>query len=310
MKVLPVQSAGRVCLLLVAMLLAVAGPLVAQEGPPRKGQPPAPQQTPGAAPAAAGDQKKQPRAHSQDEADAFQKLMSEQNPDAQIKLIEDFLLAYPNTELKEYSYQAATQAYQAKNDYNKVLTYGELTLNENENNLVALLVLASAIPERTAKSDIDKEAKLTQAEQYAKRGLEVLSKLTMPPNSTEEQWTQARKDAESTPHAALGMIALIREDFPKAETEFQTATELTSRPDPVTLYRLGLCYSFEKKFDAALQALAKAASSGGVKVSGADGATRDLVAEAQDYVHKAKAATDTPVSGTLPPVAAPANVNP
>jgi tetratricopeptide (TPR) repeat protein len=300
--------------LLAAMLVVVAGPLVAQDGPPRKGAPPASPQAAGTAQGSAsgapGEQKKQPRAHSQDEADAFQKIMGEQTPDAQIKLIEDFLLAYPNTELKEYAYQAATQAYQAKNDYNKVLTYGELTLNENENNLVALLVLASAIPERTAKNDIDKESKLTQAEQYAKRGLEVLGKLTMPANLTEEQWTQARKDAESTPHAALGMIALIREDFPKAETEFQTATDLTSRPDPVTFYRLGLCYSFEKKYDPALQALAKAASSGGVKVTGADGATRDLVAEAKDYVVKAKAATDTPVSGTLPPVAAPGAARP
>ena len=309
MKFLPVRNAARAVLLLAAFLVAVAGPLAAQEGPPRKGAPAAsPQQAPGAS----ADQKKQPRAHSQDEADAFQKLMSEQRPDDQIKLIEDFLLAYPNTELKEYAYQAATQAYQAKNDYNKVLTYGELTLNENENNLVALLVLASAIPERTSKNDLDKDAKLTQAEQYAKRGLDVLSKLTMPPNLTEEQWTQARKDAESTPHAALGMIALIREDFPKAETEFQMANDLTSRPDPVTFYRLGLCYSFEKKFDPALQALDKAASSGGVKIAGADGVTRDLVAEAKDYVVKAKAATDTPVSGTAPPppVAAPGNAHP
>lgn len=302
MKASPVQLAGRRYFLLAALLMAAAGTLAAQEGPPRKGAPAAPpQQAQGATPGTAGEQKKQPRAHSQDEADAFQKLIGEQNPDAQIKLIEDFLLAYPNTELKEYAYQAATQAYQAKNDYNHVLTYGELTLNENENNLVALLVLASAIPERTAKNDIDKETKLTQAEQYAKRGLEVLSKLTMPPNLTEEQWAQARKDAESTPHAALGMIALIREDFPKAEAEFQTAAELTSRPDPVTFYRLGLCYSFEKKYDPALEALAKAASSGGVKVAGSDGATRDLVAEAKDYVVKAKAATETPVSGTIPP---------
>src|SRR5258706_11164378 len=107
--------------------------------------------------------------------------MQEKSPDEQIKQIEDFLLKYPDTELKEFAYQAATQAYQAKNDFAKVMTYGELTLGENENNLVALLVLASAIPERTAKTDLDKDSKLTQAEQYAKRGLDVLAKLTMPP---------------------------------------------------------------------------------------------------------------------------------
>ena len=255
---------------------------------------PVPNQTPAtAAPA----EKKQPRAKTQEELDAYQKFMSEQKPDEQIRLIEDFLLQYPNTELKEYAYQAATQAYQAKNDYNKVLTYGELTLQENENNLVALLILASDIPERTAKTDLDREAKLTEAEQYAKRGLEVLSKLTIPPNLTEQQWGEIKKDAESKPHEALGMVALIREDFPKAESEFKMATEMAAKPDPVTYYRLGLSYSFERKYDPALEALDRASASGGVKITGADGATRDLVTEAKDFVLKAKAAAETPVSG-------------
>jgi tetratricopeptide (TPR) repeat protein len=229
--------------------------------------------------------------------EAYQKFMREPKPDEQIKLIEDFLLQYPVTELKEYAYQAATQAYQSKNDYTKVLTYGELTLGENENNLVALLILSSAIPERTGKNDLDKEAKLTQAEQYAKRGLAVLAKLAMPPNLTDEQWSQVKKDAESTPHAALGMVALIREDFPKSESEFKMAAEMASKPDPVTLYRLGLCYSFEKKYDLAVDALDRAATAGGVKIAGGSGASRDLVAEAKDFVLKAKAAAETPVSG-------------
>jgi tetratricopeptide (TPR) repeat protein len=276
----------------------------AEEGPPRKqrGSSAAPAQNEGQS-AAAPTEKKPPSAKSQEELDAYQKFMREQNPDEQVRLIEDFLLQYPNTELKEYAYQSATQAYQAKNDFAKVMTYGELTLAENPNNLVALLILASSIPERTAKSDLDKEAKLAQAEQYANRGLEVLSKLTMPSNLTEQQWTQIKRDAESTPHAALGVVALIREDFPKAESEFKTAIEMASKPDPVTLYRLGLCYSFEKKYDPALEALDRAASSGGVKIPGANGATRDLVAEAKDFVVKAKAASETPVSGAAAPSA-------
>ena len=122
-------------------------------------------------------------------------------------------------------------------------------------------------------------------------------KLPMPANLTEEQWAQVKKDAESNPHAALGMVALIREDFPQAETELKMATDLDSQPDPVTFYRLGLCYSFEKKYQPALEALDRAAASGGVKIAGADGATRDLVAEAKDFVSKAKAASETPVSG-------------
>src|ERR1019366_2548474 len=109
----------------------------------------------------------------------------------------------------EFAYQAATQAYQAKNDYAKLLTYGELTLAQNGNNLAALLILASAIPERTAKSDLDKDVRLKEAEQYAQRGLEVLEKLPMPPNLTEPQWAEVKNDTKATPHEALGVIALI-----------------------------------------------------------------------------------------------------
>lgn len=273
---------------------APATPAPAQQTPPQPGAA-APQQT---------LEKRAPRAKSQEELDAYQKFMREQNPDQQIKLIEDFLLQYPQTELKEHAYQAATQAYQSKNDFNKVMTYGELTLGENPNNLVALLVLASAIPERTAKNDLDRETKLTEAEQYARRGLEVLGKMPLPANFTEEQWVQVKKDAESTPHAALGMIALIREDFPQAENEFKMASEMAAKPDPVTLYRLGLCYSFQKKYDPALQALDRSSAAGGVKLPGADGAARDLVAEARDFVVKSKAAAETPVSGAAPPATA------
>jgi tetratricopeptide (TPR) repeat protein len=270
---------------------------------------PAPQ---AAAPAQGGtstvEQKRPPRAKSQDELDAYQKFIRESNTDQQIKMIEDFLLAYPNTELKEYAYQAATQAYQAKNDFNKVLTYGELTISENPNNLVALLIMAAAIPERTTKTDLDKEQKLTDAEQYANRALETLEKMPPPANMTPEQWAPVKRDAESTPHSALGMIALIREDYPKAESEFNAATQLAAKADPVVLYRLGLCYSFEKKYDPAIQALDRSASSGGVKVGGPDGDTRDLVAEAKEFVIKAKAASETPVSPA--PGAAQANPHP
>lgn len=303
-------TVGGFLFFLPGLLLAQAEPQTQQEptAPPEEGPPQKPHggalgvpgQNQAQAPAAPAE-KSPPRAKSQEELDAYQKFMREQNPDEQIRLIEDFLLQYPNTELKEGAYQAATLAYQAKNDYAKVLTYGELTLVENENNLVALLVLASAIPERTAKSDIDKEAKLTQAEQYAKRGLEVLAKLTMPPNLTEQQWLQTKKDAESTPHAALGLVALIRDDFAKAESELKMASEMSAKPDPITLYRLGLCYSYEKKYDPALEALDRAASSGGVKISATNGGTRDLVAEAKDFVLKAKAASETPVSGAAVP---------
>ena len=217
--------------------------------------------------------------------------MREPKPDEQIRLIEDFLLQYPDSELKEFAFQSATQAYQSKNDFTRVLTYGELTLAENENNLVALLVLASAIPERTGKNDADRDEKLAEAEQYGKRALDLLLKLPQPANLTPGQWEQTKREAAATSHAALGMMNLIREDFEKAEAELKLAADLASQPDPVTFYRLGLAYSFQREFDLALDALDRAAGVGGVKIPAPEGGTRDLVAEAKDFVLKARAAS-------------------
>ena len=237
----------------------------------------------------------QPRAQSQQEFEAYQAFMKESSPERQIQLVEDFLLQYPDTQMKQYAFLVAMQAYQAKNDYARVLTYGELTLGENRNNLTALLILASAIPEGTNRNDPEHEEKLADAEDYARRALEVLSQMQRPEHLSEEEWGRARRETEATPRAALGLIAMIREDLVLAERELKRAVELAARPDPVTLYRLGLCYSLQKKYDQALEALERASQGGGVKITTPEGLGRDLVAEAREFVLKAKAALEASV---------------
>jgi tetratricopeptide (TPR) repeat protein len=228
----------------------------------------------------------QPEGQSPEESAAVRKFLAEQNPDEQIRLVEDFLLAFPSSRFKEYAFQAAMQAYQVKNDYARVLTYGELALQENEENLTALLVLASAIPEAMDRNDEDSEEKLAEAERYANRSLQVLTRMAPPPRMTPEEWAKARKGAEATAHASLGLIALIRSDFARAEVELREAELLSSRPDPILLYRLGLSYAFQKEYEAAIEVLDRASLLGGVKITGPDGATRDLVAEAKEFALK------------------------
>ena len=286
------KRTGRIAVTVLLVCLVLAGGMspawALQETP---ATPPATAAAPAAPPESASPPVRQPKAKSQEEFAAYLKFMREPKPDEQIRLIEDFLLQYKDSELKEFAFQSATQAYQSKNDFTRVLTYGELTLAENENNLVALLVLASAIPERTGKNDADRDEKLAEAEQYGKRALDLLLKLPQPANLTPGQWEQTKREAASTSHAALGMTNLIREDFEKAESELKLAADLASQPDPVTFYRLGLAYSFQKKFDLALDALERAAGVGGVKIPNPEGGTRDLVAEAKDFVLKAQAAS-------------------
>lgn len=259
---------------------------VAQEAPPVA---PAPEPASVAAP-----QPRRPQAKTPEEAAAFQAFLAEQNPDQRIRLVEDFLLSYPETELKESAYQSAMQAYQAKNDLEHLLTYGELVLTQNPENITALLTLAAAISEMTGRNDADSDEKLADGDQYARQALDVLGRLRKPPGFPEEQWNEARRESESAAHAARGLIALIREDFVVAELELKEAVALTKKPDTALLYRLGMTYSFQKKYNEALGVLDQAASLGGIKINAAGGNTRDLVAEAREFAAKALAASAPP----------------
>lgn len=283
-----------------------ASPVAAQEAPKpaaSSAAPSPPRAAPAPAPATATAPqtiRKQPQAKTPEEEAAYQAFLKEKDPNARVRLIEDFLLSYPNTELKESTYLAAMQAYQAKNDFNHLLTYGEMVLDENPENLTALLTLAAAISEMTDRNDSDSEEMLREGDQDALKALDVLQRLRKPPGYPEDQWEEARRESESTAHAARGLIALIREDFVRAELELKEAVELTKNPSATLLYRLGMSYSFQKKYSEALEVLDRAASLGGVKIATGNGSTRDLVAEAQEFASKALART---VSSPPEPVA-------
>ena len=65
---------------------------------------------PAPAPAKRQPAKPAPVAKSPEEAAAFEKIGSEQRPDQRIKLVEDFLLAYPQSEFRQAVYLAASEA--------------------------------------------------------------------------------------------------------------------------------------------------------------------------------------------------------
>ncbi len=249
--------------------------------------------------------KQPPVAQSQVEFEAYQKFLREPNPEEQLRLVEDFLLQYPDTALKEFAFQTAAQDYQLKNDYARMRTYGEMTLAENPDNLAALLLLASAIPERVSANSTDAEDDLRDAEDYARRALAALEKLPLRLDLPAEDWKRTLKEAASSARAALGMIALVRKNFSQAESEFRQAVTLVSQPDAILLYRLGLAYSFEKKFDPALEAFEQAERSGGVKITTPEGLSRDMIAEARAFVLKSRDDPDDPADDPVPEEAAP-----
>ena len=282
---------------LTAAVLMTAGLLLAQAA-----QQAAPQQQPGQ-PAA----KKQPAPKTREEYDAYQKFWTATDPDEKVKQAEEFLQKFPDSELKIFAYRKEMEAYQQKNDFEKMREFGEKVLEAEPNDAISLILLCTAIPERTKDTDLDREQKLNTGEGFCKRALEAVDKLEKPsPQVTDQQWEVVRNDARSNALGGLGLVNLQRKNYPGAEESFRKATQLQSQPDPILWWRLGLSLEFGKKYEDALTALEKSVSLGGVKMGG-----RDLATEERDRVKKfldqRKAAGTPPVpqSGTQTPPSKP-----
>jgi tetratricopeptide (TPR) repeat protein len=234
--------------------------------------------------ALAQQEPKQPQPKSQKEIEALMAIQNAADPDARIKAAEELLVKFKDTEFKEFALQMETISYQQKNDYEKMLIAGERTLEVNPDNVVVLIALAQAIPQRTREHDLDKEEKLSKAEDFAKRAQKVIPNLTkFNPSIPDEDWANYKKAAMSQSHEALGMAAFVRKNYAAAEAAFKAAAEVSPEPDPTVFYRLGMVYHAQNKHDEAIDALDKAIAAGGVKIG-----DRDLAAEQKAQILKAR----------------------
>ena len=258
--------------------LSLLGVLSAHGAPFANGTPAA--QAPAQTPAQTQPVKKQPMAKTRVEFDAYQKFWSAPDADEKIKNAEEFLKTYPESELKIYAFQAEMQSYQVKNDFAHLRDFGERILEIDPNDIPTLITLATAMPERTQDTDLDKDQKRAAAEGYAKRALEQIDKLPKPAGldaTQSAQWDERVNDARSQAHYALGLVALQRKSYPQAVEEITLAAKLESpsQPDPILYWRLGLAYELNNKRDEALKAYEKSVSLGGVKMGGKDQAVED-----------------------------------
>jgi tetratricopeptide (TPR) repeat protein len=199
---------------------------------------------------------KQPQLKSQKEADAFMAIQNATDPDARIAAVEKLLTNFADTELKSVALYIATVSAQQKNDFEKMMVYGERTLEADPKNYATMLIMAGAIAQRTREHDLDREEKFGRAEKLAKEAAELAKVAPKPnPNLTDEQWAEAKKDFDAQSHESLGIIALGRKKYDVAITELKAAVEANG--DISSMVRLGQAYNFAGKHDEAIAVLDK-----------------------------------------------------
>lgn len=232
-----------------AVLVCAAGLLMGQA---KKGQA-APAAVPEGSPVA-----RQPQPKSQPELQAVQAMLSAQDPDSRIKAANDLIGKFSDSEFKPIALFFTAVSYQQKNDQDRMMVYLERTIEADPGNFQALLMLATAIANRTREFDLDREEKLKSAEGYANKALDVLKTAPRPnPQITDQQWEAAKKDLGSQAHEAFGLAAFARNQPDKAVEEFKLAMAQAAQVDPSTVVRLAAAYNQGKKYDDAIATLDK-----------------------------------------------------
>jgi tetratricopeptide (TPR) repeat protein len=177
-------------------------------------------------------QPKGPAPKSKAELEALQALFQQaNNPDAVVKLADEFLTKFADTDFKENILNMEADAYHRKKDDTKAQIYAEQALQANPKSYQADIMLAEIIAKGTRETDLDREEKLAKAEKYAKDAIDVVKDAPKPnPQIPDAQWDEVKKTIAAQAHSAIGIANLTRKKFDVAATEFKSAYDNDPQP--------------------------------------------------------------------------------
>jgi tetratricopeptide (TPR) repeat protein len=208
-----------------------------------------------------------------EQAQAFDAIKGELDPDKAIALVADFAGKYPDSPLLTYVYSYGANGYQQKGDVDKAVEYLEKGLRLKPDNLMCLIMSLGMLPQPQYLNNhpADRDKILQEAMSEANRALQLIAQLPKQPNEADADYQKRLAQVASPVHGSLGMVHLDlgsealggpdKDELAKAEQEFKTAVA-TDRPDPTDYYRMGEAYKMEGKLDDAIGAFTKASEIG------------------------------------------------
>jgi len=177
---------------------------------------------------------------------AFQAANSEKDPQARIKLLDDFVAKYPNSTLMQYVYTLYYQTYSQLKNCPKAIEYADKLVALGDKidagqRLQALQIRVQCFQSTmTGKMPPDE---LTKQRDAALEGAHLLESFPKPANSTmsDEDFKKQKMPGLDFFYSAAGFADLQLKDNAAGITAFKNA--LTNKPDDaVSAYRLGLAY--------------------------------------------------------------------
>jgi tetratricopeptide (TPR) repeat protein len=209
-----------------------------------------------------------------EQAQAYEAIKTELDPDKAIAIGDDFIKKYPDSFLLPFVYFFAANGYQQKGDVEKVVEYTGKGLKLKSDNMACLIMRVGILPQPQYLNahSADRDTILEEAEKDANRALQLVSQFPKQPNETDPEYKKRLADTSSQVHGSLGMVYLQRAaeslagpdkaELAKAEQEFKTAVTTTESPYAGDYFYMGEAYRLDGKIDDAIEAYTKASQTG------------------------------------------------
>jgi tetratricopeptide (TPR) repeat protein len=149
--------------------------------------------------------------------------------------------------------------YQNANNSEKTVEMAKKILALEPNNPEALVTFATITAQSTRETDLDRDERLNEAIKSANKALQTVdTDMVVPANAPPDRIQAYKNSMRAMAYDAIGTVAMVKKDYPTAETNLRKATELNAQPDPVSWLRLAVALDQQKKYPQALEAANKA----------------------------------------------------
>ncbi len=183
-------------------------------------------------------------AYSLAEYNQYQAADKETNPQQKIKLLDDFVKAYPNSTLMPYIYRDYYTTYMALKNYAQVIDYADKMIALGDKidaagKLEAYYTRAQAFYLGMADKALQTPDALTKARDAALAGLKALDDLKKPDNVPAEQFDKQKKGVQVLFNAVAALASTSMKDYTAAAGYYKTLLSIEPN-DAVSHYRLGI----------------------------------------------------------------------
>ncbi len=219
------------------------------------------------------------------EYNAYQAAAAEKDPQAKVKLLDDFMTKYPTSEYLPYVYNDYWQAYAALKQWNKVIEYLDKILALPEigtgGKLEAYYRRAATFEYAYNPKSPDLADGSTKARDAALEGLKIISAFPKPQQATDEQWATIKKTYTNQFYNTAASASYYLKDYKAAADNYAAALAMDPQ-QPFDDYRLGLAELGENppEATAGFWALARAVD---MKVPDGDKVTKYLHDRISEY---------------------------